>query len=106
MNYIEIAVPAMNDSLSRVVLEGTAYYFRMQYNDTGGYWMFSLYTSTRNPLLSGAKVIPGWPLNAFCLVPGMPHGAFYVLSQLDSIGHDDFVNGNAKLIFIPGGEYS
>jgi len=45
MEYIIIEVPDMNDSISRIVLNGTAYMLRFSYNDTCDYWKFSLYTT-------------------------------------------------------------
>ena len=43
MDYTIIEVPDMNDSVSRVVLSGTAYLIRFTYNDSKDYWKFSLY---------------------------------------------------------------
>ena len=36
MDYITIEVPDMNDSVSRIVLNNTAYQIRFTWNDTGG----------------------------------------------------------------------
>ena len=43
MDYIIIEVPDLNDSISRVVLNGNAYQIRFTWNETGGYWKFGLY---------------------------------------------------------------
>ena len=45
MEYIVINVPDMNDSVSRIVLDGKAYLIRFTYNDTCDYWKFSLLTT-------------------------------------------------------------
>ena len=42
MVYTIIAVPDMNDSVSRIVLNGTVYQIRFTYNDTEGRWYFGL----------------------------------------------------------------
>lgn len=40
MEYTIITVPDMNDSVSRIVLNGTAYLIRFTYNDTKDYLEF------------------------------------------------------------------
>ena len=53
MDYTIIEVPDMNDSVSRVVLSGTAYLIRFTYNDSKDYWKFSLYDSQNVPIVLG-----------------------------------------------------
>ena len=101
MDYTIIEVPDMNDSVSRVVLSGTAYLIRFTYNDTGNYWKFSLYNSQSEPIVIGIKIVPQFPLNVFYGVTKLPDGVFGVLSKKKHIGRDDFNNGNAKFIFCP-----
>ena len=101
MEYIIIEVPDMNDSVSRVVLNGTAYLIRFTYNDTGDYWKFSLYDSQNNPIILGIKIVPSFPLNVFYGVTDLPDGVFAVISNLDRIGRNDFLNGGAEFIFCP-----
>ena len=45
MEYTIIEVPDLNDSMSRVVLNGKAYLIRFTWNDRGGFWKFGLYLS-------------------------------------------------------------
>lgn len=63
MDYITIAVPDMNDSFSRVVLSGTAYQMRFTWLDAPQRWMWGLYTSDRQPIIEGVRVVPSFPLN-------------------------------------------
>lgn len=42
MEYTIIEVPDLNDSMSRVVLNGKAYLIRFTWNDRGGFWKFGL----------------------------------------------------------------
>ena len=65
MDYTIIEVPDMNDSVSRVVLSGTAYLIRFTYNDSKDYWKFSLYDSQNVPIVLGVKIVPQFPLNVF-----------------------------------------
>ena len=58
MDYTIIEVPDMNDSVSRVVLSGTAYLIRFTYNDSKDYWKFSLYDSQNVPIVLGVKIVP------------------------------------------------
>ncbi len=101
MEYIIIEVPDMNDSVSRVVLAGTAYLIRFTYNDTCDYWKFSLYNAQNEPIVLGIKIVPRFPLNVFYGVTKLPDGVFGVMTKLDRIGRNDFLNGNAQFVFCP-----
>lgn len=101
MDYTIIEVPDMNDSVSRISLKGKQYQLRFTYNDTGGYWSFGLYDSLGNPIRVGNKIVPQLPLNLFWGTDDMPLGVFAVLSELERVGRNDFVDGKAKFIFIP-----
>lgn len=91
----------MNDSFSRVVLNGTAYQIRFTWNDTAGRWMWGLYEADRTPIIEGVRVVPSFPLNLFCGRPGLPAGAFGAITELEVIGRNDFVDGNAQFVFFP-----
>lgn len=101
MEYLIIEVPDINDSISRIVLSGTAYFIRFTYNDTGDYWKFSLYNSQNEPIVLGIKIVPQFPLNMFFGVTKIPDGIFAIKSKLKHIGRNDFVEGKAKFIFCP-----
>lgn len=101
MEYTIIEVPDMNDSVSRVVLAGTAYLIRFTYNDTCDYWKFSLYNAQNEPIVLGIKIVPRFPLNVFYGVTKLPDGVFGVMTKLERIGRNDFVDGNAQFVFCP-----
>ena len=101
MDYIIIEVPDANDSISRVVLAGTAYQIRFTYNGRGDYWKFSLLDTQSNPIVQGVKIVPNFPLNIFCGVAKLPFGVFGVMSKLDHVGRQDFADGNAQFVFAP-----
>lgn len=99
MDYIIIEVPDMNDSVSRIVLNGKQYHIRFTYVDSGDYWTFGLMDSLHNPIRVGIKIVPQFPLNLFCGTKEMPNGVFGVLTELKRVGRRDFVDGKAKFIF-------
>lgn len=101
MEYTIIEVPDMNDSVSRVVLAGTAYHIRFTWIDSAGYWTFGLYDTQNKPLVIGIKIVPRFPMNVFYSLTKMPSGIFGVMTKLDRIGRKDFVDGNAQFIFCP-----
>lgn len=101
MDYITIEVPDMNDSVSRIVLNKTAYQIRFTWNDTGGYWKFSVYDPQSQPIVVGIKIVPKFPLNLFYGVTRLPFGVFGVMTKLDRIGRRDFAGGNAQFVFAP-----
>ncbi len=101
MEYIVIEVPDMNDSVSRIVLSGKVYLIRFTYNDTMDYWKFSLYNAQNDPIVVGVKIVPSFPLNVFYGVTKLPDGVFGVMTKLERIGRNDFVNKNAEFVFCP-----
>ena len=101
MEYTIIEIPDMNDSVSRIVLNDTVYHIRFYYNDTKDFWKFSLYNTQDEPIILGVKLVPNFPLNIFGGVTKLPYGFFAVITNLERVGRNDFVNGNAKFIFCP-----
>lgn len=101
MDYIVIEVPDMNDSVSRITLKGKQYQLRFTYNDTFDYWTFGISDSLGNPIRVGIKIVPRIVLNLFCGAVDMPLGVFGVLTDLEKVGRNDFINGKAKFIFAP-----
>lgn len=101
MEYTIIDVPDKNDSVSRIVLNKIAYRIRFTWNDRGQYWKFGLYDSQMTPIVIGIKIVPNFPLNVFYGVTKLPNGVFGVMTKLERIGRNDFVNGKAKFIFCP-----
>lgn len=101
--YIIIDVPDMNDSFSRIVLQGKPYFLRFTYNDTFGYWSFGVFNSLYEPIREGIKIVPKMALNLFCGTMDMPNGVFGVLTELEKVGRSDFVESRAKFIFAPVG---
>lgn len=101
MNRIEISVPDINDSFSRVVLDGTAYLIRFTWNDTAQRWSFGLFTTQKEPLAQGIRIVPRYPLNLQIVNDTFPQGIFGVYTDLTSVGRNDFLNGRAIFAYIP-----
>ena len=101
MTRLEITVPDMNDSFSRVVLDGKQYLLRFSWNDTAQRWSFGLYTIQKEPLALGLRIIPQFPMNLQIVDRNFPRGALGVESSLSYVGRDDFKNGKARFVFIP-----
>lgn len=106
MDYIIIGVPDLNDSISRVVLNGTVYQIRFTWSDTEQRWYFSLATSQGVPIVQMVKIVPGMPLNLFMGHDAMPNGVFGCMSNLETVGRKDFLNGKAQFIFAPASDGS
>ena len=101
MMRIEIAVPDMNDSFSRVVLDGVQYLIRFTWNDTAQRWSFGLYTVQKEPLAVGLRMVPRFPLNLQIVDKSFPSGVFGIFTDLQWVGRQDFLNGKATFAFIP-----
>lgn len=102
MTRIEIAVPNLNDSFSRVVLDGKQYLIRFTWNDTVRRWSFGLYTMLKEPLAVGLRMVPQFPLNLQIVDGDFPTGVFGVYSDLDTVGRYDFRDGKAVFAYVPG----
>lgn len=91
------------DSYSRVVLERKEYLLRFTYNTVFDYWTMGIYDTDRNPLTSGMKLVPNFPLNHYLKKDNTPKGVFTVvcIANKDNIGKNDFENGNAGLVYVP-----
>ena len=101
MEYTIIEVPDLNDSMSRVVLNGKAYLIRFTWNDRGGFWKFGLYDMQSQPIVIGIKIVPRFPMNLFYGVAALPNGVFGVMTKLEHIGRSDFLDGKASFVFCP-----
>ncbi|WP_203227532.1 phage baseplate plug family protein [Calorimonas adulescens] len=99
MQYI--TPPDLNDSFSRVVLGGKEYLLRFTYNDTFGYWSFGIYDLEETPIVAMTKIVPNSPLTFFYENRDLPSGVFGVITDLEKVGRNDFINGKAVFVFIP-----
>ena len=104
MLRIDIEVPDFNDSFSRVVLDGVQYLIRFTWNDTAQRWNFGLYTTQKEPLIQGQRIVPNFPLNLQIIREGLPNGMFGVFSSLENVGRDDFKNGKATFSYVTDNE--
>jgi len=100
MDIIEISVPDMNDSFSRVVLDGKEYLIRFTWNATAQRWSFGLYTMQSEPIAVGIRIVPQFPLTFQVSSSEFPPGEFFATTRLDRVGRNDFVNGNATFAYI------
>jgi hypothetical protein len=105
-DYISIGVPDMNDSVSRIVLDGKVYNIRFTYNDTADIWKWSMYDDVMNPIVLGVKIVPNFPINLAVLTRDLPQGAFQAYKAIsdradDHIGRSDFVLGLAEFMYVP-----
>ena len=109
MKMIEISVPNLNDSFSRVILDSTAYLIRFTWNETGQYWTFGIYTSLQEPIVQGIKIVPRFPLNLQYIDKRLPNGVLGVYTKgnfhgkfpyQERILRNDFKNGNAVFAYI------
>ena len=100
-DIIDISVPDIHDSYSRVVLDGVQYLIRFTWNEYGQRWSFGLYTMQREPIAIGIRLVPRFPLNLQIVDDRFPTGIFGVYSDFDSIERDSFNNGEAAFSYVP-----
>ena len=100
MRILKISVPDMNDSYSRIVLDDVQYLIRFTWNDAAQRWSFGLYTMQREPIAIGIRLVPRFPLNLQIVNDKFPPGVFGVYSDLESVGKQDFLTGQASFAYI------
>lgn len=57
-------------------LEGTVYDLEFNYNTRGGYWMMDINDASKNPIITGIRVVTDFSLIGHLKVPGAPPGQF------------------------------
>lgn len=100
MDGVIIAVPDLNDSFSRIVLDGKAYLIRFTYNHSLDYWTFGLYTVLKEPIIQYIKIVPNYLLTRNYTVQDLPNGYFFALSGKERIGKNDFKSGVARFLYL------
>ena len=101
---VYIQPPDMNDSFSRLVLDGKEYLARFTYSYVDDSWTFGLFKSSSEPIISAMKLVPCFPVNRYFRTSDMPDGVFGVLTRLSRVGRNAFTSGDAKFVFIPTSE--
>ena len=104
MTRLEIKVPDLNDSFSRVVLGKKQYLIRFTWNETSGCWSFGLYTLHREPLATAIRIVPNFPLNLQIVRDDYPQGVFGAYCGLEKIGRKDFAEGRAVFAYVPANQ--
>ena len=90
----------MNDSFSRVVLDGVQYLMRFTWNYYAQRWSFGIFTMQKEPIVQGIRIVPNFPLNLNIANKLLPDGVFGAYSNLPYVGRNDFVNEKASFAFI------
>lgn len=95
---VVITVPQHNDSLARAVLDGREYYLHFSWNTEGEFWSFGVLSNTEDPIVSGIRMVPYYPLTHTVKAVGMPTGVFGVFATKE-LQKEDFWNGNAQFVY-------
>lgn len=98
--------PDQNDSFTRVVLDGDEYLFRFTYNYEGQFWVVGVYQNENSPLVAGMKIMPSFPINwYFRQYIELPKGFLAVVTRLEKIERESFMNGDAQLVYVTKAEF-
>ena len=99
-----IKVPDMNDSMSKLSIDGKEYVLRFTYNEKYDYWSFGLYNSKKEPLIAMTRIVPNFPIFHFYTSVDLPDGIFGCLSDLAQVGREAFNQNTAEFVYIPNAE--
>ena len=98
---LTIKVPDMNDSLSRLTIDGKVYGLRFTYNGSCGYWSFGLHDENGAALIAAVRLVPNFPIFHPYTDTRLPSGVFGCLSKSDTVGRQAFLDGTAEFVYIP-----
>lgn len=101
MDAIAIEVPDMNDSVSKVTLARYAVPDTLHLQRYGGLLVLRSVRFLGQSYPNWRKDCPSIPSQPVLGRENTPLGVFGALSEQDSIGRKDFIEGRAKFIFIP-----
>lgn len=104
MQRIDIEIPDFNDSFCSAVLDGVEYWLRFTWNEFAQRWYFGLYTSRREPIVTGLRIVPQFPLNIQYIDERIPLGIFAAWTNDAEIGRRDFVEGRAGFAYVSATE--
>ena len=96
-----IEVPDMNDSISKISIDGKTYGIRFTYNESCNYWSFGVYDDNDIPIIGMTRIVPNFPLTYFYKYTELPDGVFGCLSDIDTVGRDAFKEKTAEFVYIP-----
>lgn len=102
MLYID--VPDMNDSISKLSIDGKEYGLRFTYNEKYDYWSFGLYNENDEPIIAMTRIVPNFPLLHFYTYTDIPDGIFGCISDKATVGRKAFVDKTAEFVYIPNAE--
>lgn len=91
----------MNDSFSELSIDGVEYNLRFTYNEKYDYWSFGLYDEDEEPIIAMTRIVPNFPIFHFYTDVLIPQGVFGCLSDLDTVGRNDFNDLTAEFVYIP-----
>ena len=101
---IKIEVPALNDSISRITLEGREFYIRLTYNPSYDFWSIGLYTPTLEPIIGMVKIVPNVPLFHYYKNTDLPEGIMICISNKERVGKDGFDGKSTFLAYVRSDE--
>jgi hypothetical protein len=93
---LQILVPELHDSFSRLAINGENLLVRFSYNDSFDFWAFGIYELNRQPVIEGLRIVPNVPLLLFLPMRRFDGVNFMATSNAQRIGHRDFWDGSAQ----------
>lgn len=100
-----IYVPDMNDSMSLLTVDDVTYFIRFTYNSTYDCWSMGLYTDDGEPLIPMVKMVPFFDLlQYYDYRTDLPDGHFVIITRLDKLGRDAFLEDDSFLVYISNEE--
>ena len=96
-----IKVPDMNDSVSRLSIDGKMYGIRFTYNEKYDFWNFGLQDERGRPIIAMTRLVPNFPIFHYYTYQSIPDGVFGCLSKTETVGRQAFNDGTAEFVYIP-----
>lgn len=107
---ITISMLDANDFIETAILDDTAYRLHFSFNGFSSQWTVDVLTATNKEIVRGIAIVPNFPLFNQCKRNGLPRGELAAivvkpeLSDCQTIGRKDFVNGKFAMVYISESE--
>lgn len=107
---ISITMYDANSFTETVILDDEPYKLQFNWNDNAQQWYMSISTNDNVEIARGLSIVPNLPLFSFYRRENLPLGELMAVivnqdgAENQSIGRNDFLNGNATLVYIPAEE--
>lgn len=106
MAQLSIPMQSYSEFSEAITLDGNLYNLHFYWNNRGSFWTMDISDANNNPLISGIRLIIGFPMTLQNAEESIPPGQFIIVdpnvsAQYVEPGRNDFTGDrNLQLIYV------